>query len=444
MPQVPLHASPGRMFLAAIVGTIILGGLLLSLPAAQAEPLAFFDVLFTATSATCVTGMLTIPLHAFTFFGKIVILSLIQMGGLGLITLTVFFISIFFNVGIKTHLMAGQLMELESWKNSKRLIKFIISLTVAVELVGAIALYYVLPTTSQNTPAWFSALFHSISSFCSAGISILDMPLTALQYNIGFLTVTATLMLVGQLGFITWHELAAYGKSILQKKRYKLSLHSKLVLSVSTGLIIISGIFFLLCEWHQMSGGVGIKLFNALYNAIGLRSCGFNTLPVYSLQPATLLLIMIICFIGSSAGSTGGGIKNTSVAVLFAVCRSVTSGKNHIEIRGRTIPTDQVMKVVSVFTLALIWIIFTTFILLITEPFYNELAFLDLLFEAVSAFANLGLSRGITPLLSPLGKSIILISMILGRIGALTLILSLKKHKDKQEFYYPAERIMLS
>lgn len=439
-----LSDSPGRTLLLTIVGFILLGTFLLWMPFAQKESHSFIDLLFTATSATCVTGLLTIPLESFTFWGKAIILGLIQVGGLGLITLTVFLISLFFNVGIKTQLMAGQLLELDSWRNSKRIITFIIGLTIFMELVGTILLGLTLPQEVLGDTSWFTALFHSISAFCSAGFSIFPKGMQQFEYNAAFLTITGFLIIVGELGFITWYELAQYYQSLLSGKRFKLSLHSKIVLSFSLLLIVASTFAFLGLEYHILSEeswiyGAG----NAIFNAISFRSCGFTTSNFIQFHTATLFLILIITFIGSSPGSTGSGIKITSFALLIASLKSVVQGRSVVEIRGRRIPNDQMHKVSALLIMSLLWITGTVFILLITERHINS-EFLPIVFEAFASFTNLGLTLGITPTLSVLGKFIVMASMIVGRVGSLTLILALKKQREKAQFKYPEERVMLS
>lgn len=440
-----LSAAPGRTLISSIIGVIVLGTALLSLPMAQAMPMTIVDTLFTATSATCVTGLLTVPLDSFTYFGKMIILALIQIGGLGLITMTVFLVSLFFRVGIKPHLLAGQLFELDNWQNSKNVITFIIALTMFSEITGALLLFFCLPQNVLSDHPWFTTFFHSISSFCSAGFTLFPVESTPLAYNLPFLAITITLILIGELGFITWYELWDYAKAWLARKHFKLSLHSRIVLSYSSLLILITTALFFYLEYDHalQADSLFYKCVYSFFNAVSFRSCGFSTIPMGALHLATLFLIMIITFIGASPGSTGSGIKITSVALIFASIRSVVTGRSAIELRGRRIPNDQVFKVMAVFALAMIWISLTTFVLLITEA-HNQPTLLSILFESITAFANLGITLDTTSKLSLVGKIIVMINMILGRIGALTLILAFKKHKELTEFQYPEERVMLS
>lgn len=443
--RMPFSQSPGRLLIISIIAIIVLGSLLLSLPSAQLVPHAFIDLLFTAASATCVTGLLTIPLTEFTLFGKSIILILIQIGGLGLITMTVFLISLFVQVGMKTHLMAGQLLELDTWNNSKRIIKFITLLTFTAELLGTLVLWFIIPPEQSADPLLFTALFHAISSFCSAGFSIFPQGMQIFSNNAPFLLITMGLIIMGELGFIPWHELARAARATYQKRWFKLSLHTKIVLSCSSILTVGTTTALWLLEGPSLLAHESpfYAFLNTVFNAVSFRSCGFTTMNLALFQCVTFLLIMVVSFIGTSPGSTGSGIKVTSLALLVATIKSIMTGRSVVEIRERRIPHEQVFKALAIFTLAITWILITTALLLITES-NPTCSFLPYVFEAISAFANLGISLGLTPLLSSAGKIIIMISMIIGRIGALTLILAIKAHKETGDFQYPEERVMLS
>jgi len=437
--------SPGRVLLLSIIGIIIIGTFLLALPSAQIVPHDLIDLFFTATSATCVTGLLTIPLTEFTLFGKAIILGLIQIGGLGLITMTVFLISLFFQVGIKTHLMAGHLLELDNWKNSKRIIAFIATLTFSVELLGALLFYYIIPAQATDDPLWFTALFHAISSFCSAGFSIFPQGMSIFFNNSPFLIITILLIVIGELGFVTWHELTQMAQASWERRWFKLSLHSTIVLSYSSMLTCGTIIFLGLLEGATSlaDNSFYYTFLNICFNAISFKSCGFTTVSVATFQCATFLLIMVVTFIGSSPGSTGSGIKVTSLALVVATIHAVLTGRSVVESYGRRIPQEQIFKALAIVFLAIGWVIMTTFLLLLTE--YNpSCAPFPLFFESIAAFANLGISLGITPLLSSSGKIIIMLSMLIGRVGALTLILAIKRHRETTEFQYPEERVMLT
>lgn len=438
-------AFPGRALTLAITLMILCGTALLKLPWCQTHPgsLSLLDLLFTSTSATCVTGLLTVPLSEFTLLGKIILLCMIQIGGLGLITLTIFLMSLFMELGMGTQLMAGQLLEIDRYHTSRYMLGFITIVTLIMESIGALCIFWTLsPTLSLDHRIWYS-LFHAISSFCSAGFVIFPEGIKAFSTNIPFLLITALLMLIGELGFIVWHDLLMYARSLTQEKPFRLSLHTKIALSITGILIALSALTIWSLERSHSFGHDSwlVAGVNIMFNTISFRSTGFSTLDITTIHLATFFLIMIIAFIGSSPGSTGSGIKTTTFAIFLAAIRAVIAGRTVVEIKGRTIPNDQVFKAMAVLSLSLSWLACITFLLLITEEGWR---FVDIMFEAFSAFANLGLSAELTAHLSILGKIIVIISMMIGRIGSLTLILAFKKKKERSEFHYPEERVLIS
>lgn len=435
--------SPGRTILTSLLITIGLGTVLLALPGATTVPMRYLDLFFTATSATCVCGLFTMPLEHFTFFGHAVILGLIQIGGLGLITMTLFVMSLFINLGMATSFMAGQLLELESWVKIKQLLIFIICMTICFELIGTILIFLTIKDHFPIGQAFFLASFQSISSFCNAGISLFPIYRYHYEYHPPILIISALLMFCGGLGFITWRELLQYGYAWRQKRRYTLSLYSKIVLSWSCSVMTVVGILFWILErdnilkefttWQSVA--------HTILHAVSFKSAGLITFVPAELQLATLIVIMLSALIGSAPGSTGSGIKITTLAVFISTIKSAIAGKASTDIRGRHIPIDQVYKTIAIVSCSVGWVVLMTFCLLITEC---NLSFLSILFEAHSAFTTLGISLGITPLLSGIGKLFIILSMIIGRIGSLTLLLALRKRRlESTGIKYPEERIML-
>jgi trk system potassium uptake protein TrkH len=442
MPRKVIEFSPGRIILISLLAAIAFGTFLLLLPISRSVSVPFIDLLFTATSATCVTGLLTIPTTSFSPFGQLIILFLIQVGGLGLITMTLFIMSIFVELGLTTQLLAGRLLELETWKNIKDLLFFIFKFTIALEGIGALFTFFIVRHEYPLLHGLFFSIFHAISAFCDAGFYVFPGGLIAYKNNHPMLIITSILMLSGGLGFITWHELIEYIESFFQKKRKRLSLYSKIVLSTTAFLIITSSLLFWILERNNTLAAMTpfTALLNTLFNAIASRSTGFSTMYTSELHIATLFMIALIAFIGSSPGSTGSGIKTTTFAIFLATVRTAVMDYGSVQIKGRRIATDQVHKALAIISLSLAWIIITTFCLLITEHSWE---FFDILFEVISAFATLGLSTGITPYLSPIGKLFIITTMIVGRIGALTFLLALRKKREVREFEYPEERVML-
>ncbi len=441
--RIMLGLPPEQILLWAIFIAIGMGALLLSLPMAQIKPVALLDVIFTSASATTVNGMFTVPIDDFTLFGKAVILFLIQIGGLGLITMTFFFLSMFMNLGLGSQLMAGRILEIENWKQIKKVLILIILVTLCSEFLGTLCIFGVVASKYTVGMAWFVSLFHAISSFCSAGITLLDGGMSNYSHSYVIVLVTMALMYIGELGFITWQEIGNWIQAKREKKPYRFSLHSKIVLYASTMLLICTGIIFWILEHKNIlaNEGAADSILSTLFYAISFRSTGFLLTSIGSFHLATIMLIMFISFIGSAPGSTGSGIKVTTFAVFLATIRAAISGKTVVSLKGRTIALSQVYRAMAIISLGLGWVILSTFCLLITEQGFT---FIQVLFESMSAFSSLGMSTGITASLSTFGKLFIIISMIIGRVGSFTLILALKLRKRKEaEFSYPEERVML-
>lgn len=438
------HFSPARIILMSIFIMIGLGTALLALPMARTEEIPLIDLFFTATSATCVTGLFTISLAQFTLFGKIVLLCLIQIGGLGMITLMLFFLSLFMEMGLATQLMGGQLLEIETWKDLKKILFFIFLLTVYAELLGAFLFFSVLHSSYSAGEAWFLSIFQSVTSFCNAGISFIYPQSDLISAHSITILTSMALMMVGGVGFITWHELIRRSKSIFGKKRYRISLNSKIIILYYFGLIgIVAALFWMLERDNALSAMNPLKaILISIFHAVAFKSGGFSTTLVSQFHLATLLLIMATAFIGCAPGSTGSGVKVTTFAIFLSTIKAAFLGKHSVQIQSREIPLEQVYKSVAIIGIAVGWIIFSTFCLLITE---QGLSFLDIFFENVCAFTTVGFSMGITSQLSTIGKLFVMMSMIIGRIGALTLVLAIKmaKKSDAVEFAYPEERVML-
>jgi len=439
--------SPSKFIFLSIFFTITIGTFLLALPISRTKPVALLDLLFTATSATCVTGLFATPMSSFTTFGHSVILGLIQVGGLGLITLTLFVLYLFVNVGLATQLMAGKLLDMESWTSVKRLLYFIIGFTLFCEISGALVLFSTFKHLYSTSYAWFLSFFYSISSFCSAGMPLLADNMEVYQSDYTILSVMTILMFLGGLGFVTLFEIKDYIWAKLQKTRHVFSLHSRINLSMTVITIIVCALLICFLEWGNAFTDMNplLKIITILFHTLSFRSTGWATVPIMDLQRASIFLMMVSTFIGASPGSTGSGIKMTTLAIYLATIKASIFGKTHVNIKGRKIEPEQVNQVFSIVSLSIIWIILCTFALLITETSWH---LFQMLFEVVSAFATLGISLS-SHALSPFGKILIIITMIIGRIGSLTLVwalraMTLRKQSGVMEAQYPAERVILS
>ena len=433
---------PRRLILFSIPVASLIGALLLMLPACSTAAISFLDAFFVAVSALCVNGLTTIPLTNFTELGQLLLLIMMQIGGLGIITITLMVIASFVKTGLSTQIIASQILEIERYKDIKKLLITIITFTIVIELVGAGLLFLSIKALFPIKTAVFYAIFHAVSAFCNAGLSIFPENMAHLQldHNLAFLSILSSLIFAGSLGFITWHEILYFK----QQKNNKLSLNSKLVFFMVIILITTFSILFLILEHNNAMSDYSLwqKLYSSIFNAVAIRGSGLLSIDAETLQPATLLLLITSSFIGASPGSTGGGIKTSAFIIFLATARTAITNRNAVEIRKRRIPTQQVLRALTIITMSIVWITITTFCLLITEP---EQSFLRLLFEANSAFSMFGVSLGITSQLSFFGKILIIFSMIFGRIGSLTLVLAfVKSNSDTQELSYPEEKLMLS
>ncbi len=353
-----------------------------------------------------------------------------------------FFISFFVHPAFSTQVMAGQVLDLESLKDVKKIIFFIIFFTLFIELIGTGIFFFNIYNEYSFLRALFLSFFHSVSAFCDAGISLFSEGMIPYKSHLTLLLGNCFVMLSAMVGFITWYEIFNYIKSIRNKKRFHFSLQTKVVISMTIFIVVSGTLLYWMLERHNTFSEMNFQtgIVNAFYNTISSRGTGFTTVSTNQLQLATLLIIMVLCFIGAAPLSTGGGIKVTTFALCIGFIKAAIIGKTSVSLMGRAIAKDQLYKAMAITFLSFIWIIITTFFLLITE---RNWSFIDILFEVVSAFATLGLSLGITPYLSNIGKIFIIVTMIIGRIGALTLVLAFYKKHEVSGYSYPEERILL-
>lgn len=431
---------PQHMILLSLFSATILGALLLALPICRVKEVAFIDLLFTSASLTTVTGILTIPLDSFSNIGHVVMLILIQLGGLGLMTLSLLFMYMFTNLGVYTQVVASEVLSIKNFKDIKKILFFMVKLTIIVELIGACIIFPTLHQTFSLKRAIFLAVFHSVSSFCNAGIILLPNNIAAYSdYPIMIFTTTA-LMAIGGLGFVTWHEVISKAKN--HRHHHGFSWHTKLVFKIYGITTLVTAILFWMIERNNSLANMPVfkKFYMVLFAAISMKSTGFEIFPYPMLHLATIVLFMISMFIGSAPLSTGSGIKTSVFAIYAAVIKAAIMGKRHAVLFGRHIVDEQVYKAMAILTLSLSWILIALFCILISEPNFR---FIDILFETVSAFSNNGLASHVTPYFSFLGKIFLLNTMLIGRIGALVVVTSMKRSIDAHEISYPKERIIL-
>lgn len=436
--------DPAQSLTLGVIGFILLGSLLLSLPFATADGKGapFLTALFTATSAVCVNGLVVVDTGTYyTMLGQLIILILIQVGGLGFMTFATLFAMIMGRrITLKERIMLQETLNQISMEGIVRLVKYVIQITFAIEAAGAVILAIRWFRELGWGRAIYYGIFHSIAAFNNAGFDLFGdfQSLTTFVDDLTVNMVIAALMVFGGLGFYVLSE-------IYVKRGKKLHLHSLIVLKTSFWLIIIGTVIIFILEFTNLKTLAGLnplgKVLASFFQAVSPRSGGYNTLAIGDLRDTTLLVLVLLMFIGASPGSTGGGIKTTTfTAILMAIIANF-KGKTTVSIMERTLPQDLVQKAMTLTFAALALVLLLTGVLSLTEN-HN---FLQILFEVTSAFGTTGWSTGITPDLTPFGKLAIIGAMFVGRVGPLTLVYALTKSNAAQQpaIKYPEERIVI-
>ncbi|MCH7921513.1 MAG: Trk family potassium uptake protein [Nitrospinae bacterium] len=444
-----LRLSRPQLVVFSFLAVIGLGTLGLSLPKATVSPdgIGLIDTIFTATSAVCVTGLTVINVaQDLSTLGQGFMLALIQLGGLGLMTFTAFFSLILGrDLSLRGELVLRDTLDVQTVGRITSLVIGILTITIIAEGIGTILLFVSWPTDLPSTAQGiFWSLFHSVSAFSNAGFSLL--PTNDFSIYRGAFVVNYTMMaliVVGGVGFFVIQNLlqvSPWGGGT-DLKRPRLTLHTKLVLTITAVLILIGATLFFTLERNASMAGytIGEQITASLFQAVTSRTAGFSTVPIGQLTYSAAFLLMILMFIGASPGSTGGGVKTSTIGILLGTIRSILKGRTETEIFKRTIPQDQVNRALAVIFIAFGVISASVFALMIVEG----RPFIDVLFETISAFGTVGLSRGMTSELSSAGKVILIFTMLAGRIGPLTLALAIAERGVRGEYEYPQEYVML-
>jgi len=441
--------SPETGLIGGFAAVIFLGTLLLSLPWAQTTgKVGLIDALFTSTSAVCVTGLTVVDTEKdFTRFGHVVILLLIQTGGLGVMT----FAALAFQLlGRRFSLQSEAVLHDTLFQRDvagqfQRAFKTIVTLTFAIEGAGTLFLWLMLLPTMNPGPALFSALFHSVSAFCNAGFSLRSDNLAGLRGNEGFLIVIMVLIILGGLGYTVLHELLNKAKGYAGPKRpsnvARVTLHGRLVLWVSSILVVAGAVSFLIFGLTAAETTVSQKVLNAMFQSVTARTAGFNSLDIGALPQASLFILIALMFVGGSPGSCAGGVKTTTAAIWGARLLSALRGRRDVRILDRRLPWELVGRTDVLMALALFWNLVGTLFLLTTESHLPHGA-LGLMFEQISAFGTVGLSVGLTPDLSTAGKLWITLTMFVGRLGPLTIAIWMFP-KERTHVRYPKGTVMI-
>lgn len=416
--------------------------------------ISFVDALFTATSAVCVTGLGVVDIGSyFTRFGQTVIMVLIQVGGLGIMTFSTFFLGLLGKrTSLADRLSLRMMAERFASVNIFQTLLFIFGVTLVIEAVGAGLLFLRFREILSPSEAIYYAVFHAVSSFCNAGFSLFPDNLRGFQKEFLVPGVVMGLVIAGGLGFFVLTDaVQKFGNFIFKHKTFRVSLHAKIVLSMSAFLVLLGAVVIWLLERGNALAGLPLpfQLWNALFQSVTPRTAGFNTLDMTSLSNATLFFLAMLMFVGGAPASTAGGIKVTTFAILLALVFSQWRGREWTSIFKRKIPKEMIARSLAIFAGSFVLINLIVLLLQITEHLGVPHAkvqwpFLDILFEVVSAFGTVGLSTGVTPFLTAAGKLLIIFTMFVGRIGPLTLALAIvTRHRPEIHYQYPEEEVMV-
>lgn len=437
------------MFVFSFAGLILIGALLFTLPVSSSgAPLRFIDALFTSTSGVCVTGLTVVDAGAdLSLFGQIVLLLLFQVGGLGIITFSVFFFAM---MGRGLSFKEREIIQSTFMNTPRRdflfLLRWILVIVFSFEGIGTALLFMRFSQEFPFVKALYYSVFHSVSAFNNCGFSLFSNSLVAYHTDWIVNLTIVILMIIGGIGFIVQFELISW----FSGRQRRLSLHVKIVLIVTAVLLVAGSILFYLFEMNNTLKGASVSksVLASLFQAATPRTCGFNTIHIASLTNPTLLLMMVLMFIGASPGSTGGGIKNTSFAIMMLIIWNKLKKQEDVSVFHRTVPKEILTRTVAIIIASTFSIFIVVSVLLVADyhpgsaPELNRLHFIEYLFESISAFGTVGLSMGVTNALNWTQKLAIIILMFAGRVGPLTLAYTWFSRR-KESLVYAEESIMV-
>jgi trk system potassium uptake protein TrkH len=439
-----LKLKPSQVLVLGFGILIFIGATLLNLPIACKDGMSigFINALFTSASAVCVTGLVVVnTMEHWTLFGQIIILLLIQIGGLGFMTMaTLVSLLLGRKITLKDRLIMQEERNSFSLQGLVKLTQYVIKSTLLVEFVGVVLLATAfVPDFGLPKGLWFS-LFHSISAFCNAGFDLIGNSFVDyVGHPVVMLTLSA-LIIIGGLGYFVYIDIT---KNRLEWRKY--NLHTKMVLTISAFLLLVGFLLVFIIEFSNPDtfGNLNFieKFFAAIFQGVVPRTAGFNSIDMALVRPATAFVIMLLMFVGGSPGSTAGGVKTTTVGAIVVAIWAVIKGNKDVEVYNRQIPLSQVFRALAVTGIAFTLVIIVTIVLSITE----QGTFLDILFESVSAFGTVGLSRGLTPSLTAVGRLIITATMFIGRLGPLTMAFAFarKGKENRGNYHYAEEKIIV-
>lgn len=436
--------TPVQVLAMGFALIILLGGTLLALPISSisGKSTPFLDCIFTATSAVCVTGLVVVDTGThWSYFGKTIIMLLIQAGGLGFMSFaTLFSLILGKRITFKERLIIQEALNSNSLGGLVKLVKYVLFFTFSTELLGAIFL------STQFIPMYgllkgiYYSIFHSVSAFCNAGFDLFGNfdSLTKLYNNYTIVLTISFLIIIGGIGFSVWAELYDYNKC------RRLSLHAKLALAMTAGLIVVGAVLIFIAEYNNPATignmNIGDKIVSSYFASVTPRTAGYNSISTTGMSSGGKFITIILMFIGGSPGSTAGGLKTTTIGVLIFTVIAVINGRSDTEIFGNKINKDIVYRAFAITVVGLFIIGSDVLILSVSE----KVASLgEILYEATSAFGTVGLTLGFTPKLSSIGKLVIAFTMYLGRVGPLTLAFALARNKKMSGVKYPEGKVLV-
>ncbi|MDO5725536.1 MAG: TrkH family potassium uptake protein [Tissierellia bacterium] len=432
--------NPSIFLLLGFLSVILIGTICLHNPYVTADGTkpTFLDALFTATSATCVTGLITQTTATYwNFKGQIIILFLIQIGGLGIMTVaSMYSIIAGRRIGLKQRMLIKEQFNTNTFGGLVKIMKYAFVSTLFFETLGALMLMTRFIPEFGMKGIWYS-IFHSISAFCNAGFDIFGNSLVDFRNDLVVNFTIMGLIIVGGLGFMVVNQL------IVKRSIKKLNAHAKLALTI-TAILIVFGFFwiYIVESFNSFSFKhipTSHRIIQSIFQSVTTRTAGFNTMDISTIRDTSAFLMIILMFIGGSPASTAGGLKTTTIGVLLSATISSIKGESQTVMFKRRVSDDTVKKALAMVITSLAIIFVIAFIMTISDDF----KFIDILFETVSAYGTVGLSRGITAHLSHIGKILIIFTMYIGRVGPLTMAYAFGRNKTQSKLSYPQDNIMI-
>ncbi len=440
-PLARLELNPAQTILAGFATIILAGAVLLSLPqaAASGQSTPFLTALFTSTSAVCVTGLVVVDTAThYSLFGQLVIMALIQLGGLGYMTVaTLMALIVGRRIGLRERIVLQEAQNLYTMGGVVRFTRNVVLITAGIEALGAFLLSLRFVPQFGLVRGVYFGIFHSISAFNNAGFDLMGgfRSLTAYTGDLPVNLILAALIIIGGLGFIVLSDVATHPR--------RLSLHSRIVVTTSAALIVLGTALIVLLEFSNAGTLEPLaplqRVLSAFFQSVTPRTAGFNTIDIGKMREPTLMLLIALMFIGASPGGTGGGIKTTTFVAPMAVIISMLRGRPDPELFRRRIPPVVIYKAVTIALIAVAFVVTMGTAL----SFVDRIDFVPALFEVTSAFGTVGLTTGITPTLTTAGRILVMLTVFVGRVGLLTVAFALTKRQQPMNFRFPEERILV-